>query len=54
MLTSGGGATGRAKDMPLARKITRTWTRILLILLTATESITIDSNFVILTCVLYI
>ena len=33
----------------LARKITRTWTRILLILLTATESIT--SNFVILTCV---
>ena len=35
------------EDMPLARETTRAGTRILLILLTATESVT--SNFVILT-----
>ena len=49
MLTFG-GATGRARDTPLARKITRAWTRvllILLILLKATESVT-TSNIVIL------
>ena len=33
----GGGAAGRAKDMPLVRKITRARTRILLILLTDSD-----------------
>ena len=52
MLTFGGGAVERARDMPVARKITRAWTRILLILLTATERVT--SNIVILTLSIYI
>ena len=52
MLTFGGGATGRAKGTPLARKITRAWTRILLIPLTAAESVT--SNIVILTLIKFV
>ena len=36
---------GERYDMPLARKITRTWARILLILLTATESVTSNAVF---------
>ena len=51
MLTSGGGAAGRAKDVPLARKVTRTWARILLVLLTATEGVA--GNTVILTLSIY-